>query len=74
MRACSMGTRLGRCYELRSDSLLPIGMNPERGVETLMYHARYKHEIDGNLLSNTQIPDCVSQDAAWKVARSLGRV
>lgn len=74
MRGCSTGTRQGRCYEFRSDGLLPVGMNPERGAETLKNHARYTHEIDGNLLSNTQMPDCLYQVSAWKNARSLGRV
>jgi hypothetical protein len=49
-------------------------MNPGSGVETPENHARYTHEIDGNLLSNTQMPDCLFQVSAWKIALSLGRV
>lgn len=74
MLGCSTATRRGRCCEFRSDNLLVAAMNPERGAETPKNHARYTHEIDGNLLSNTQMPDCLYQVSAWKIARSLGRV
>lgn len=44
------------------------------GVKTPENHDRYTHEIDGNLLSDTQMPDGLYQVSAWKIARFLGRV